>query len=101
MRADLCKAFTDSYWRERDCERADPDAFVKGADEARATLAALIPDASGVRMASARKRRFILEEVNEAAATREACNARCTRWARCGGHGAGAASAIPAADRDR
>jgi acyl-CoA dehydrogenase len=72
---DLCRSFTEAYWRELDARRAYPEAFVKALTDA-GYLAALIPEefgGSGLGMAEAA---IILEEINRSGANAGACHAQ-------------------------
>ena len=72
---DLCRSFSQQYWRELDAERGYPEAFVKALTEA-GYLAALIPeeyDGAGLGIAEAS---IILEEVNRAGGNAAACHAQ-------------------------
>jgi alkylation response protein AidB-like acyl-CoA dehydrogenase len=93
---DLCKAFPDSYWRELDARRADPDAFVKALTDA-GYLAALIPD---IRRLRARRRRSVGHPRGNQPQRRQrcACHAQMTRWGRCRLRLGGAETGVPAED---
>jgi acyl-CoA dehydrogenase len=72
---DLCKAFTDSYWRELDAQRAYPNAFVKALTDA-GYLAALIPEEFGGAGLGITEASIILEEVNRSGGNAGACHAQ-------------------------
>jgi acyl-CoA dehydrogenase len=72
---DLCKAYPDSYWRERDAARAYPDAFVRALTEA-GYLAALIPEEYGGSGLGITEASIILEEINRSGANAGACHAQ-------------------------
>jgi len=72
---DLCKAFSDTYWRELDVQRAYPEAFVKALTDA-GYLAALIPEAYGGSGLGVTEASIILEEVNRSGGNAGACHAQ-------------------------
>src|SRR5437867_11751450 len=72
---DLCKACSDSYWRELDAARAYPDAFVRALTEA-GYLAALIPEQYGGSGLGVTEASIILEEINRSGGNAAACHAQ-------------------------
>ena len=71
----LCVRFPGEYWRERDRERAYPEAFVQALTDS-GVLAALIPEAyggSGLPLAAGAA---ILEEIQKAGCNAAACHAQ-------------------------
>ncbi len=71
----LCVRFPGEYWRERDRERAYPEAFVQALTDS-GFLAALIPEAyggSGLPLAAGAA---ILEEIQKAGCNAAACHAQ-------------------------
>ena len=72
---ELCRAFSDSYWRELDARRAYPDAFVKAVTDA-GYLAALIPEEFGGSGLGVLEASIILEEINRSGGNSGACHAQ-------------------------
>ena len=71
----LCARFPDAYWRERDRERAYPEAFVRAMTEA-GYLGALIPADYGGLGLGVTEASIVLEEVNRSGGSSAACHAQ-------------------------
>ena len=72
---DLCRRFSDSYWRELDSQRAYPEAFVRTLTDA-GYLAALIPEEYGGSGLGVAEASIILEEINRSGGNAAACHAQ-------------------------
>ncbi|QOV11476.1 acyl-CoA dehydrogenase family protein [Viridibacillus arvi] len=71
----VCKAFSDTYWREIDEHQAYPTEFVKALTEA-GFLAALIPEEYGGSGLGITEASVILEEINRSGGNSGACHAQ-------------------------
>ncbi|MGE7835305.1 acyl-CoA dehydrogenase family protein [Viridibacillus arvi] len=71
----VCKAFSDTYWREIDKHQAYPTEFVKALTDA-GFLAALIPEEYGGSGLGITEASVILEEINRSGGNSGACHAQ-------------------------
>lgn len=71
----VCKAFSDTYWREIDEHQAYPTEFVKALTDA-GFLAALIPEEYGGSGLGITEASVILEEINRSGGNSGACHAQ-------------------------
>ncbi|MEX3623444.1 acyl-CoA dehydrogenase family protein [Viridibacillus arvi] len=71
----VCKAFSDTYWREIDEHQAYPTKFVKALTDA-GFLAALIPEEYGGSGLGITEASVILEEINRSGGNSGACHAQ-------------------------
>ena len=73
--SDLCKGFTDEYWRKLDDNREYPETFVKSLTDA-GWLAALIPEEYGGTGLGIAEASVILEQINRCGGNAGACHAQ-------------------------
>ena len=73
--AELCKKYSDEYWRELDERREYPEAFVRELTRA-GYLAALIPQEYGGAGLGVLEAGLILEEINRSGGNAAACHAQ-------------------------
>jgi acyl-CoA dehydrogenase len=71
----VCKDFPDAYWREIDCKKDYPEAFVRKLSEL-GWLAALIPEEYGGTGLGITEASIILEEINHSGGVATVCHAQ-------------------------
>jgi acyl-CoA dehydrogenase len=73
--AELCRSFSDPYWRELDSQRAYPEAFVQALTKA-GYMATLIPEEYGGAGMGITEAATILEEIHRSGGNAAACHAQ-------------------------
>jgi acyl-CoA dehydrogenase len=73
--AELCRNFPDSYWRDLDCQRAYPEAFVQALTKA-GYMATLIPEEYGGAGMGITEAATVLEQIHRSGGNAAACHAQ-------------------------